>query len=351
MFLLSPRAAEPPYYQSASSSGRGGSLVSSADGRMSCFYNPAGLNLFEDHLNLSVNGGFGLSSSIIGLATFAGENLKGFEDKSKLDSGFFKSAEEVENVWNYAAPYTDMTLNTKNFGVGFFWQPDIQFMLESGGFIPLIGTSINSDIMVTASAAKRLLKSVSGGITLKYMYVSRMSPSILSTPETINLAEELGENLGSTETLEKFIETKQGMGFDAGLIFHSGLIKTGAVFRDIFSVLDGKTVRMKLDLGTTWHVPYLIEKAPVKDFTVYLDFLDIFGPGSKTKSFHTGAEAAFRNFVFRTGLNQGYPVFGFSLMLGIFHFDYAFFQKETGIYAGQKPDISHTFGGGLDIAF
>lgn len=43
----------------------------------------------------------------------------------------------------------------------------------------------------------------------------------------------------------------------------------------------------------------------------------------------------------RTGLSQGYPVFGAGLDLFVFHLNYAYFSKELGDVAGEDPISYH----------
>jgi len=43
----------------------------------------------------------------------------------------------------------------------------------------------------------------------------------------------------------------------------------------------------------------------------------------------------------RTGLSQGYPVFGAWLDLMVFHLNYAYFSKELGSVAGADPISYH----------
>ena len=246
----------------------------------------------------------------------------------------------------------------KDFGVGAFG--GIETLTQIVNKVdPTMKMKGNTDLALAAGISHQttvMSHPVTVGISGKYINRSIIYDNLTGDDELIMKSADLIQAINQDTLKDRIGQTYgvTGFGIDLGLLtpfdFYGQAGTFGMAVRNIAGTLNGnkkvltksQSVTVKLPVSTlvgiamTPDFPYLGKFELAADYHLY-----------PSRSFFTGLymgveKKFFGNLVsFRTGLSQGYPVFGAGLDLTVFHLNYAYFSKELGDVAGKAPISYH----------
>ena len=246
----------------------------------------------------------------------------------------------------------------KDFGLGVFGGTESLTKIVNPGE-PTMKMKGNTDLALAAGISHQttvMSHPVIVGISGKYISRGILYNNLTGDDELIMKAGDLIQAINEDTLQDRIGQTYgvTGFGIDLGLLtpfdFYGQAGTFGMAIRNIAGTLNGnkkvltesQSVAVELPVSTivgivmTPTVPYVGEFELAADYHLY-----------PSRSFFTGLymgleKKFFGNLVsFRTGLSQGYPVFGAGLDLTIFHLNYAYFSKELGDVAGKDPISYH----------
>ncbi|NBV41741.1 hypothetical protein EBR96_03110 [bacterium] len=310
-----------------------------------------------------------------GLARAAGPKIKGPRLRIELGSEYTSSIDKVlklkdttdtklvsnliglDGSTNLAGQIASFT--TKGFGIGAFVGSDIYSSIRHDASLSLHGLT---DAGIAVGLAREFTifgQSFDVGVSAKGIARSIIyNPSTGENQVTLTDAQLLEViNTSNTSAKEKYAKTfsATGVGFDLGILTNiTGptipTLTVGASVRNIGSNLTGtrtvsgnvENVTVTLPMTTTIGLATTTKLPVVGDVNLAADYTlspaDTFYTG-----LHLGVEKKIGEILsLRGGINQGYVVGGFGLDIMIVKFDYTFFAKEQGRYAGDTPDVYHS---------
>jgi len=350
-----------PLYRDIRRMGMGLSGLALADNGSAIFYNPAGLNLYDKHMTLYADPlRFGFGNAFTDLIDFLINNLAFLSDPTNPTQEVLDDFAKIDGQWSTFSYSPEARFNTKNFGVGLTMNFQPRISLESGLYMPKIGIGtstelVKTDINVAAGISKRFARIYSVGVAAKYFYRIDKATGYLGVDSAIIFGNDAQSAFGSIGAIKDFAQPRNGVGIDIGLIRHAGLTKYALVLQDFPTWLSNKVVHPSVNVGVGHHMG-LVQIAPgygnfLQNIGWALDVLDWFGPGSFFLKIHGGVEIELSNFIFRTGINQGYFTFGSDARFGIFKISYVRFVEELGKYPGQIKEGTHMATAVVDITF
>ena len=145
-----------------------------------------------------------------------------------------------------------------------------------------------------------------------------------------------------------------GMGFDIGALYQpTNEFSFALVIADLYTRVLGDVHVPNLKIGFAYQPYYL--NFPDLDATLAVDLVELNWQGDNEFK-NTPNNAAQINFsklrigvefilsglvALRTGLHQGYPTAGISLLTSFINIDWAYYGRELGTYPGQNPEWNH----------
>ncbi len=343
-----------PMYYGIRHNGMGNTSIAIVDDRYSLFNNPAGLDLFGEHVELSIAPiSLHINQTFYEIASFLLKHQAQLKDPGLYDKPFFDNFSAIDAQWAKIGYLPEATLVFQHFGVGAYNVLSTKISAETGHFIPKIQLAGNQDFVLTAGYGGRLLKTLSVGVTVKYIYRVVLPDTCFGFTDTYAASKELTDGIagGNLTAFSKWAHLERGVGFDVGSMLHMGATKFGLTIQDLAEYLDGKRKHTRISLGVSHRFLSLLELPFVKDIVVGMDIKDITGKDNFFNKLHLGSELDLHAIALRCGINQGYPTFGVSLSLAILHFEYAYTTEEWGYYPGQAPNPAHIFSSRLGFKF
>lgn len=352
-FALVATPKHGPVYYGIRHNGMGNTSVAVVDDRYALFNNPAGLAMFDEHIEISLCPLLlNLDQKFFNIAGFLLENESKLDKPNNYDTEFFNEFSEIDGQWAMLGYLPEATVTTRRFAFGTYNVLSTRVSAETGHFIPKLGLGGNNDFVMTAGYAHPIKKQYAVGLTFKYIYRLVLNDTILGFTNTLKAAEELQNGIsGGMTGFSEWAHLERGFGFDLGGMAKFNNTTVGLAMQDIFEYLDGEFKQVRVSLGAAHHFGK-VEKLPMVDeLLIAMDIKDLFREDNFFNKIHLGAEADFHVAALRLGINQGYPVFGFGLNFFLMHFDYAFLTEELGYYPGQKPITSHLVSLRLGLTF
>jgi len=359
--------------------GMGGAFTALSDDKNAFTYNPAGMvqrtggevTIFE-----IVAGG---SEDLKEAYEFIDENNDELTDFDTLPAPEqVRLANEIQNKIARLRPHAYFGADVASYvsgplfkgvhlGFGLMGLADARFRLYNGAVAPLIDYSINSDVLLPVSLAKRwnaplVPGKIGVGVTGKYIKRSQVSESRLSVFELDDI-----EVPPMTEG--------SAIGSDLGFLYQpSGRWNVGLMVRDFLGTKmkfdareaeDGFAAKESRDTVIRPRTNIGVSVVPKSYFglghtsdrlTLSADVRDIFGKDTHVlfqdgfrrplgddfaTNFHMGAEFRYWFLRLRGGAYQGYPTFGLGIDIPLIKIDYAFFSRELGARAGDIQEKNH----------
>lgn len=340
-FSLLAANTRGPDYLTARATGMGGAKVAIADDRLALYGNPAGLNIFRHKAEISFPTlALNYNPNTLMLGLFTGTRIGNFANPGKVDRGLIDRLKEVkgEHINNIVLPEVDVVF--RNFGFGVYGSSSLDAVYDAGIYDSKITYSSRTDVVGTASISKRILRPLSLGIGVKYIYR-------LECPQTTMWGKDIekvtiGELFGNPQdTLDIQEQLKQGLTFDIGSMYHLGFLRVGAVLKNVAGSIGGEAIDREFDVGAGYWIPQLMDRGLVERVLLAVDIQDMMGDKNFWTKVHAGVEANMPLGALRAGINQGYPTWGFGLNFFVFHLEFADYSRERGDYPGHLRDHNY----------
>jgi hypothetical protein len=355
---LSSAAPKGPRYYDLRSMGMGNTTVATATDRTALFHNPAGLGLLKEDVELSIRPAmFSIDGAVTNYINMFSKNKDKLANISQLaDSALFNDLDKVDGNW-VGFDYTpEITLAKKNLGFGVYSVLPLGFRIETGHFIPKLGLRGQQDLVFTWAVGIPLVNDKNYfGISLDYLQRTPVGEYITTFSQTNSFITDIQRK--PLFVLNEITHREHGANFNVGLIHNLKYgFRVAYSVNDIFGVVEGKVCIPEVNVGGAYYFPMLEKVEAIRSLIASLEFTDLIGFEDQTKKYeqfwkkiHAGAEIDLKYLALRTGLNQGYPTFGVGLMGGPLSFDYVYYTRETGYYAGQAPQSMHVLSLGLAL--
>lgn len=344
-----------PVYYGIRHNGMGNVSVAVVDDRYSLFNNPAGLDLFREHVELSICPFLlHLDQKFYDIASFLLKNEKELKNPDLYTNEFFNDFSKIDAKWAKLGFFPEATFTTRHFGFGAYNVLSTSVSAETGHFIPKLGLGGNEDFVLTAGYANRIQKLFSVGIAFKYIYRVVLPDTIFGFTDTYKASRELKGGIagGNLAAFMTWARLERGIGFDFGGMMHLGSTRIGVTAQDVGEYLEGEFKRVRFSAGVSHRFLPIMEIPFVDEFLVALDVKDVLRPkDSFFNKVYFGTELDMHMLALRGGFSQGYPTFGASLNFSILCLEYAYTTEEWGYYPGQFPVSAHLLSARLGIKF
>ncbi|MBL8028746.1 MAG: hypothetical protein JNL74_20140 [Fibrobacteres bacterium] len=335
--------------------GMGNANRANADDASATYLNPACLDLFQEHMQLSVNLSFFGNPALSDLASFSVNQGKKLGDLKKIDHSLYEDMRPFDLKWLGVGINPNVAFMARTFdltwGASYYWHTPLRLMLESGVLVPKFFVGAQMDQVLTASVAKRFGRRLSLGASLKFTDRYAIPDRPLTLSELLEFTPKFSSKEEAIDALDPLLEHTTGPGLDVGAVFHFGSLKLATTLQDFPSYMGGELLRPRLSLASAYKILPLMETKLVEDATVTMDIADIMRYGNFLTKLNLGAELRIKNLDLRAGVHQGYITAGTTLNFFIFHFDYLHFTEEIGDYPGFMPASVHFIQLGADIRF
>jgi hypothetical protein len=335
--------------------GMGGANLANADDASATYINPACLDLFQEHMQLSVNVGFFGNPELSDLFTFSMNQGKKLSDIKNIDNSFYDDLRPFDLKWLGTGIVPNVAFMARTFdltwGASYYWNTPLRLMLESGVLVPKFFVGAQMDQVLTGSVAKRLGRRVSVGASLKITDRYAIDDIPLGIGQTLEFISTITDKDKAIEAFDPLLKHTTGPGLDVGALFHFGAFRLATSIQDFPSYMGGELLRPRFNIGSAFKLLSLMETKLIDDATLTLDIVDIARYGNFLTKLNMGAEARLNNLDIRGGIHQGYLTFGTTLHFFIFHLDYLHHTEELGDYPGSMPASYHFIQLGADIRF
>jgi hypothetical protein len=313
--------------------GMGNAHVAVANDRNALYYNPAGLTSLK-RTGVSGLGLYGgIDNEFLDVVRFVQDNEDRFTDFETIDAEFYESLAPYDDKWVAAdgSAYVDVT--RPNFGLGVYSTGFVQFKMNRGVYEPRVHGTIYNDIVTVLAGAMPLRSGLRVGGALKGIW-RRQTTEVLTARDL--------EDFSPSTMLDDLESAEPGFGMDLGVHGRQdgSPLAVGAVLRDAPGIVGGESIGSAFDLGAAWNVIDR-EGGLLRGVVVAADVRDGFADDAFGKKLHFGAEARIPGLALRTGLNQGYPTFGASVMVPVLSLNYAFYGRELGEFPGAESQFLH----------
>jgi len=365
-FLLALLVAASLTYSASRSSftgpramGTGNSDLANLDDASAMLYNPACLDLFMEHMQLTTNVAFYGSTSLIDLATFAANQAKKLTSKDgirSLDRKFYNDLYAIDGKWSTLGlvPNAAFMARTLDFtyGASFYWDIPTRVMMESGPLIPKVVLASQVDQVMTFSMAHRFFRMLSVGASVKVVNRYVIDPIVLGYTQTLEFTDKFkGNTSEKLSVLDPYLHHEAGLGLDVGALFHFGAFRFATSIQDFPAYIGGNLISPRLNIGAAYKVLPLMEFKLIDDATATMSITDAFRSANFLTKLNMGSEVRINNFDLRAGIHQGYIVAGGTLHFLFLNFDYMYNVEELGVYSGDMPLKYHFVQIGADIKF
>ncbi|OGJ85503.1 MAG: hypothetical protein A2268_03210 [Candidatus Raymondbacteria bacterium RifOxyA12_full_50_37] len=338
------------------SMGMGGANLANADDASAMLVNPACLDMYMEHMHLSVNFGLYVSPSVLDLLSFVtnhSKKLTSTDGLKSLDKQFYDDLYSIDGKWSTVGllPNAGFMARTLGFtyGASYYWTVPTRVMIESGVLVPKIFIGTQMDQVFTASMCRRLMKVLAVGASFKWIDRYIVDDIALGYTQTLEFVDRFNNDMMSA--IDPLLTHKYGPGFDIGGLFYFGGIRAAATIQDVFAYIGEDFLSPRFNVGMAYKILPLMEYNFIDDASATFELHNVFRHANFFTKINTGAEIRLTNFDFRMGLNQGYPTLGMSLYYFIFHLDYLWYAEELGLYVNDSPLSYHFIQLGADIKF
>lgn len=353
-------AIKGPNYHGIRTMGMGNTTVAVTTNRTAIFHNPAGLGLLKNKMEVSITPFVaaidGKFFSLLGKMLDQSDALGDLENITPEVIDLFS---EFDGEWVGFELLPEVTVATENLGFGIYSVWPVEFMVESGHFIPKLALRGQRDLVFTWAVGLPLKSDHNHfGISVEYLQRTSLSDRITSYSETFILFDKMNDGLfSSLGFIGEFSKIEHGVSFDVGAIHDIGGFRIAYDVKDLLGVIGGKLVfPPQFDFGLAYSFPQVKNIETIDNIIFAIEMSDVLGlePASEeymhpTKKLHVGFEFDLHYAALRLGINQGYPTAGFGLRLGPVAMDYVFYQEELGYYPGQLPIKKHVFSLGINF--
>ena len=339
--------------------GSGGAAVTNLDDASAMLYNPACLDLFMEHMQLSVNLAFYGSTGLMDLASFAanqGEKLTSKEGIKNLDVPFYDDLYKLDGNWSTVGLVPNVAFMARTLGItyggSYYWNIPTRVMLESGVLVPKVVIGTQVDQIITASAAKRFYRMLSVGASVKWVDRYVVDDIVLGYTQSLEFIDKFkGNTHEKLSVLDPYLDHQYGPGIDIGTLYHFGGWRGAISIQDAFAYVGKQVLSPRVNFGVACKLLPLMQIKGIEDATAMLDITDMFRQGNFLTKLNMGVEARVTNFDIRAGIHQGYITAGAGLHFFIFNIDYLYYVEELGLYTGTMPLKYHLIQLGADIKF
>ncbi|MFH0920381.1 MAG: hypothetical protein V1913_08455 [Fibrobacterota bacterium] len=357
--VSSPFAASRGTFTGVRAMGAGNAASANLDDASAMLYNPACLDLFMEHMQLSVNLAFYGSSGLMDLASFAvnqGKKLTSTEGIKNLDARFYDDLYKLDGNWSTVGLIPNVAFMARTlgltYGASYYWNIPTRVMLESGVLVPKVVIGTQMDQIFTASAAKRFYRMFSVGASVKWIDRYVVDDIVLGYTQSLEFIDKFkGNTHEKLSVLDPYLDHQYGPGIDLGALYHFGEWRMALSMQDAFAYVGSNVLSPRLNLGASYKLLKLMEIKGIDDATLSLDVADMFRQGNFITKLNLGAELRIAHGDVRGGIHQGYITAGAGLHFFIFNFDYLYYVEELGLYSGTLPLKYHLIQLGADIKF
>lgn len=336
--------------------GMGNATVANVDDASSMLANPAGLDLYQEHMHLTMNFAAYVSPSIIDLSTFVAnqsDKLTNTEGLKTLDNKFYDALYKIDGTWSTVGLLPNVGFMARTlgltYGAYYYWNIPTRVMMESGVLVPKIFLGTQMDQVLTGAVARRFNKNMSIGAAVKMIDRYIVDDIALGYTQTMEFIERF--NKAPMSAIDPLLTHQYGAGLDLGGIGHFGAFRAGMSVLDLASYIGDEFITPRLNIGMAYKILPLMENRLIDDATATIDLHDVFRRANFFTKLNIGAEVRMYNLDVRVGINQGYPTLGTTLHWMIFHLDYLYYGEELGLYPGDRPLLYHLIQMGADIKF
>ncbi len=333
--------------------GMGNAGVASVRDESALYLNPAGLNNVESyHLKFP--------RIRVEVSTDFVDNYSTFDDLKDENEDQYSALQELVPFKGGINVQVNPVLSyvQKDFGLGAFG--GIETITQIVNKVnPTMKMQGNTDAALAAGISHKtaiMSHPVTIGISGKYIRRDVIYDDLTGRDGLIMESAELIEAIND-ETLQDRIGQTYGVtgfGIDLGILtpfdFFGQSGTFGMAIRNIAGTLNGnkdvgtesQSTSIELPVSTILGVAMTPDWPYVGQFELAADY-HLYPSTSFFTGLYMGVEKKFFGNLLslRTGLSQGYPVFGAGLDLMVFHLNYAYFSKELGDVAGEDPINYH----------
>lgn len=328
--------------------GMGGLTVAVPGSSHTVFYNPAGLNRHQFHLDVAPVS-VGLDQDAIEVINFINHHQYEFDHFEDLDpqsqKDFIMASQKFDNKWVTAVltPYIGLSVN--DVGVGFYSVLHTDVKADQGVFFPAVGLRGYQDDVLGVGIGRTLRLFGSDydfGATLRLVQRKTFKPIRVNADDANRIEKVI------SSAYDQFDTFQEGFGFDVGLMrsfpgdtSDSTVREIGIVIQDLAGELDGY-VKPSVKIGASYFRPM---HGFAREFLCGAEISDFFnrrGVGFAQR-INLGAQLSIlRKIVeMRVGVHEGYPTAGLGLKIKFIKIDYAYFTSELGARPGQFPESTH----------
>lgn len=359
-------AAEAPSVKpfNARFMGMGNSGVAIANDHYLLYQNPAGLGIPKEGVSkdsgiLTVLG-LGVQTDPV-LAKDVYNAVKGVKDSMDNGDGPFEAVDKNKDKL--------AKVIGKNVGFGVNGPLYLGYTGDGWGFV--LADALYANISVSRHAIPYI--GVQGNAVVDFKFGMAFPISILSENDfIIGVAPkaflrgdvDIEKNIVDMDNLPDEISDSMGFGLgggvDTGILFKLPFLdgsRVGLAVDDILSYYDKmapnpnsdeliskgtKRIQPNLRVGAYLDLSFLT--ANLFGLKAAIDVNHLFDSDypNLANKLHLGAELSFFDFLYvRAGLNQGYMTAGLGIDLFILRLDYAYFQREAGLYPGNRVETTH----------
>jgi hypothetical protein len=343
-------------YTGVRAMGMGNAAIANTDDATAMLNNPAGLDLFMEHMQLSVNFAFYGSTGLLDLLSFASKQAKKLTDKNglkSLDTKFYDDLYAIDGKWSTVGLIPNVAFMARTldvtYGACYYWDIPTRVMVESGVLVPKIFIGTQMDQVFMGTMAKRFMKVLSVGASFKWIDRYVVDDIALWYTQTLEFIDRL--NASPMSAINPLLKHVYGPGFDVGSIFHFGPYRAAVSIQDVFAYVGDQFLSPRFNVGFAYKLLNLMELKAIDDATVTLDLNNVFRHANFFTKVNLGSEVRLSNFDFRMGFHQGYFTMGTTLYFFIFHVDYLYYAEELGLYTNDSPLSYHLIQVGADIKF
>lgn len=331
-----------PSYKGVRAMGMGNAVTAVVDDRYALYNNPAGLNLFDGHFEFSTSLPFFINGNVKDLIDFVMGHKENLGNPDKLDRSTIEASYKIDGVWTTVGLSPEVSFMAPFMGAGAYITFPPHLTYESGPLIPKLGMGGVSDFVMMAGTSRRFLRTLSLGLSTKYVYRYYMEDKFLTYTETKGMAKKLQSSTTSALTaFEELVKPTHGVGMDVGALYHFGLFRVGVSIQDFPTIIGGELMTPQFNIGTAYKIAPLMELPFIDDMTAAVDFRNLIAYGNFFSKVHMGLETRMKNADLRFGINQGYPTFGVGFSYFFMTLNYVYYTEELGAYPGQNPLSTH----------
>jgi hypothetical protein len=343
--------------------GMGNVSVTFVTDRTSIFYNPAGLSLLKNVVELSISPIIlSVDGKFITLLKAVKDHKSKLTDISEIDEDFIEMLNEMDGQWVGFKYLPEIVFVTDNLGFGIYSTLPVNVRVESGHFIPKLALRGVRDVVFTWAVGIPLRNfSNHCGISVEYIQRIPLNETITTYSETFIYFDKVASNK-ALKVLGDLSEIEHGVSFDVSFL-HDFIkfqgFRLSYSLKDVLGVVGGKIVfPPNLTVGCAYNFPQMNEVKLIDNLILAFEISNIFGLELESekyehfgKKLHLGLELDLHYGIFRMGINQGYFTTGLGVRYGLFFMDYAFSTEEMGYYPGQLPNKKHVLSMGAGIRF